>query len=1115
MSTLTEPSNHLDPETLAGLADGTLDASARRAAIEHVSVCGECRSVFMTATELSTAAQPTRIRPFRSRWWMAATAALLAAIAALYVYRFLPGRSGSADIAKLIAAADDLESRPIEGRLSGGFSYKEYNHMRGGEGGQDGSDKGDEHRWALMAAAADIRHAADAHATPKNLHAVGVAELLLGDPRAAVTTLEKALTRETHQSSISAAITASQDATLLNDLSAAYSARALYTRARTDDLAAAECVQRAWNLEHSPPIAWNRALALTAVGLQEDAKVAWADYLRLDPQSPWATEARQKLSDLNEPTSSSSWDGGALLARAIARSDAAAIARLVAEHPRQMRDAAEARIVDGADSDDFALRTAAATFERRGDAFLAAALADLRRNGSAGAASGLQELRQGQQLQKTDVQRAATLLEAASEHLRAYTRLEWLSRLATARAQWYCARYDVALREIARVRGSPAYDAKRYPTLDARLSWIEGLAYVASDRAGAAGRPYASALAQLTKAGETDTIAALQAMIAERASYLRAADDGWGARIEGIAGLYRAGDHDRLHVSLQEMLQSLLRDDQHPRLAVAVASRLKTIANVSGDPTAIADADLWYAVAMHRSGARGRAEAAFRRASYAATAIADPSTRERAVENYDAVLARTIAATEPAIAMTAANRYLGRTARRSDTFRVADVFLARGIAHQQLRDSHAARADFRTALRYVEQQRRELLNPVERISYLDVAAEASQRLLGELSRDGEWGEALIVAEHSRARLLAERRNVAPQNDARAIAAQVPANTALLEWAVLPDALLVWCVTSNDVIGVRIAAPTETVAAAVHRVATCMAQLSLPCEGAVADLHDLLLPLALRARVGPNEMLVLVPDAAFDDEVPFSALYDRSRGEYLIEQHAAIVAPSAAVALSGAAASSARDTVLVVAERAAGGDRQLTPLASADAEARGVIGAYPRSTSFYDRQATQDVIRAAATDADVIHLIGHSKPATSADDGPGFALGAQETTLSPETVGSWTLRRQPLVVLANCRTATGKTRRAEGSLSLARAFLAAGAGAVVAPLYDIDDTFAATFFSSFHRRIRGGMTAADALRGTQLQYLHSPSPLRRRPQYWGALRVLGPIERRLPAQTISA
>ena len=72
-------------------------------------------------------------------------------------------------------------------------------------------------------------------------------------------------------------------------------------------------------------------------------------------------------------------------------------------------------------------------------------------------------------------------------------------------------------------------------------------------------------------------------------------------------------------------------------------------------------------------------------------------------------------------------------------------------------------------------------------------------------------------------------------------------------------------------------------------------------------------------------------------------------------------------------------------------------------------------------------------------------------------------------------QQPLVVLAACQSAAGDYVRGEGVFSLARSFLEAGAGAVVASRWPIRDDEASKFFSSFYRGIGGGHTVAESLR----------------------------------------
>jgi len=75
----------------------------------------------------------------------------------------------------------------------------------------------------------------------------------------------------------------------------------------------------------------------------------------------------------------------------------------------------------------------------------------------------------------------------------------------------------------------------------------------------------------------------------------------------------------------------------------------------------------------------------------------------------------------------------------------------------------------------------------------------------------------------------------------------------------------------------------------------------------------------------------------------------------------------------------------------------------------------------------------------------------------------------------------LVTLSGCETALGKLKRGEGPLSLQRAFLQAGARAVVVSLWSIEDS-TAFFMEDFYGAIRAGRSLPVALRNAKLQYL---------------------------------
>src|SRR5207244_768298 len=79
------PSPHLTEEAWDGLADGTLSASARDAAQEHVTRCEACamvyRGIILFERESRALGAPGRsVSPFRAalRYWPASIAAMLA-----------------------------------------------------------------------------------------------------------------------------------------------------------------------------------------------------------------------------------------------------------------------------------------------------------------------------------------------------------------------------------------------------------------------------------------------------------------------------------------------------------------------------------------------------------------------------------------------------------------------------------------------------------------------------------------------------------------------------------------------------------------------------------------------------------------------------------------------------------------------------------------------------------------------------------------------------------------------------------------------------------------------------------------------------------------------------
>lgn len=94
----------------------------------------------------------------------------------------------------------------------------------------------------------------------------------------------------------------------------------------------------------------------------------------------------------------------------------------------------------------------------------------------------------------------------------------------------------------------------------------------------------------------------------------------------------------------------------------------------------------------------------------------------------------------------------------------------------------------------------------------------------------------------------------------------------------------------------------------------------------------------------------------------------------------------------------------------------------------------------------------------------------------------------------------MVVLSACETALGKQSRGDELVSLSRAILYAGAPAVVASLWPVEDEATATLMTTFHERVQAGLGPAAAL-GEAQATVHREKNWGD-PYYWAGFIVIG-------------
>lgn len=440
---------------------------------------------------------------------------------------------------------------------------------------------------------------------------------------------------------------------------------------------------------------------------------------------------------------------------------------------------------------------------------------------------------------------------------------------------------------------------------------------------------------------------------------------------------------------------------------------------------------------------------------------------------------------------------------------VADYGLAAANRSQQ--DLAGARRALERAIGKIEAGRTSVAGAELRASYLALHAQAYRELIG-VRWDAEGSSAapavLEIAEAGRARALLDALAsaqvvgaAAPTLRAAAVQSTLGDADVLIEYVSSERRLLAVTVTRERIFVTPLpdAGTAADLALRVNFFSALVRESDdeAAIRPAARKLYDDVLAPALAGVPATARTLIIAADGPLH-RLPFDALGDTTP---VIERWDVVTLPSASALAGRTGRSAPTNAALVVAAPAE--TAGLVPLAAAPAEAAairrrlgGEIAQLSGAAATQARLEARDLGHFA-----VLHFASHAvmdetRPLRSA------------LMLAPDAAnadGRWSaeeIYRTPisadLVVLSACSTAAGAQAAGEGVMSLARAFLYAGAGATVATLWDVPDAPGPVFADALYRELAGGRPVGAAVADARRELRRRGAP----PRAWAAYVLTG-------------
>jgi CHAT domain-containing protein len=1048
-------------------------------------------------------------------WWprfgLAATGIVVVAVAGWLIWQ----KTKQPDVNSLLAQAYG-ERRNMELRIAGA-PYARLRLQRGGE--QSLLNRPE----PLLKAANLIATNLNSHPSdPSWLQAKAKADLLDGNSGSAIVSLQRALEAEP------------DSPLLLTDLASAYFQQAEAEPKGSGDLygKAIETLSKALSKAPDDPVAlFNRAIVCERLYLYGQAMEDWGHYLRVDPNGPWADEARQRRDEvqqklkehdqsLAEPLFEPSREN-------VSAGDEAALKELEERFEQYLEVTStewlpKAYPVSSSTGNDARYRealhqVAEIARQEHGDFWLTDLMSA---TSSPGIPKAVAELSNA--IRDNDRGDNIGARKEAAEADRLFAAAGNLAGALRARVEYLFASHDAQ-------QGKPCLQAARGLSRDlagSRYRWLTiqfhielGTCYGLAGDFGMAERLYSEAAREAEAARYAQIFLRTQDHLAGLNVATGNLDASWEKAHHGLKlfwqGRYPAMRGYNFYYNLYECARITGR----PYLQMAAWRDGLAISDSFRDNVMRAMAHSDMADAAVAAGEFQVAEQEFARATQLfAEAPQIKSTRIARIEAETRLAEVETAQNKPSQALTRLRALAPEFPDLSDTSLPILFYTTLGEAESRAGEQQRAEGALNSAIYFAESKMRSLRDEGSRFQWSQATSKAYRTLVEQKLRRGEaygsleiweWyrGADLRAGQSARTGRLAITAALpidfasAPLPQPHEVAAEVPnlTQSTVVTYMVLPQGLGIWVYDNRGVHGLWIDADASRLAAMAGRFRSLCADPhseEADLRRNARSLYGLLIA-PIDQYLDSNRSLVIEADEVLS-QIPFGALVD-GQGRFLgdrapmtfslgIYYRRGLHASEAIVADSPA-------LIATVSVSEATVDPPPPALPDASAEGDTVAARFVSAMKLSGPEATVATVRARMAGTRVFHFAGHA--VTSAKR-TGLLL--YDAVLDAPSLRDAQLSRLQLAVLSACDTQGASAGSLYDADGLVRTFLRSGVPHVVASRWNVDSDATRQFMELFYRSLLSGHPVAESIRRAQAELRSLPG--RAHPYYWSAFATFG-------------